>query len=83
MDDELDRDAVRLLSAWLAARRELTAHLDLLTAFGPHAAQQVARNLGLVDDLQERVYAAWSAYRAYVLRTAADRARQSEQQTEQ
>ena len=70
MDERLDLDAVRLLSAWLSARRDLTAHLELLTAFGPHAAEQVARNLWLVDDLQEKAYVAWIAYRSYVLHQA-------------
>ena len=74
MDDQLDLDAVRLLSAWMSARRDLTAHLEVLTAFGPHAAEQVARNVWLIDDLQERAYVAWIAYRSYVLRNAGDNA---------
>lgn len=68
MDDALDLDAVRLLSVWLAARRELTAHLDLLTAFGPSATEQVSRNLALVDELHTRDHEAWLAYRRHVER---------------
>lgn len=71
MDDALDLDAVRLLSLWLSARRDLTAHLDLLTAFGPSATAQVERNLLLVDDLHARDHAGWLAYREHVLRRSA------------
>ena len=66
MDDALDLDAVRLLSVWLSARRELTAHLDLLTAFGPSATEQVARNLALVDSLHARDHEAWLDYRRHL-----------------
>ena len=72
MDDALDLDAVRLLSSWLAARRDLSAHLDLLTAFGPSATDQVARNLRLVDDLQGKDQSAWLAYRNHLLKRATD-----------
>ncbi len=71
MDGPLDLDAVRLLSAWMQARRDLSAHLDLLTAFGPSATEQVARNLALVDDLHGKDHAAWLAYRGHVQRRAA------------
>lgn len=73
MDERLDLDAERLLSGWVAARHDLSAQLDELTAVGPHAEQQVARQLWLLDDLQEQEYAAWIAYRSYVLRGAPDR----------
>lgn len=69
----MDVDAVRLLSVWLSARRDLAAHLDVLTAFGPSATEQVARNLWLIDDLQQRGSDAWLAYRGHVLRRAAER----------
>jgi hypothetical protein len=68
VDDALDLDAVRLLSLWLSARRDLTAHLDLLTAFGPSATEQVARNLQLVDQLHSRDHDAWLDYRRHVQR---------------
>jgi hypothetical protein len=71
VDQPLDLDAVRLLSSWLSARRDLTAHLDLLTAFGPNAHEQVTRNLGLVERLHDRDHEAWLAYRAHVLRRSA------------
>lgn len=71
MDDALDLDAVRLLSAWMSARRDLSAHLDLLTAFGPSATEQVARNLRLVDELHSKDHEAWLAYRSHVLRRSA------------
>jgi len=74
MEQRLDLDAVRLLSKWLSARGEVTAHLDLLTAFGPNAAEQVARNLALVERLQEQSHAAWRAYRDYVLSQTGERA---------
>jgi len=67
MDERLDLDAVRLLSLWMSARADLTAHLDLLTAFGPYAAEQVARNLALIDGLQETSHRSWLAYRNHVL----------------
>ncbi|HEU0101520.1 MAG TPA: hypothetical protein VFR07_04310 [Mycobacteriales bacterium] len=72
MDDALDLDAVRLLSAWLSARRDLSAHLDLLTAFGPSAAEQLARNLRLVDELHGKDHSTWLAYRNHVLRRSTD-----------
>ncbi len=71
VDDALDLDAVRLLSRWMSARRDLSAHLDLLTAFGPSATAQVTRNLRLVDELHERDHEAWLAYREHVLRRGA------------
>lgn len=71
MEDPLDLDAVRLLSTWLSARRDLSAHLDLLTSFGPSATDQVARNLWLIDDLQNRAHEAWAAYRDHVVRRSA------------
>ena len=71
VDEHLDLDAVRLLSTFMSACRDLSAHLDLLTAFGPNATDQVARNLWLVDELQERVQAAWLDYREHVRRTGA------------
>ncbi len=70
MPDALDLDAVRLLSAWLSARRDLTAHLDLLTGYGPEATDQVARNLALLDRLEGQDHDAWLAYRDHVLRRA-------------
>lgn len=66
MEEPLDLDAVRLLSSWLSARRDLSAHLDLLTAFGPSATEQVSRNLRLVDDLHARDHDSWLAYRRHV-----------------
>lgn len=72
MDDALDLDAVRLLSAWLSARRDLTAHLDLLTAFGPSATEQVQRNFRLVERLERASAERWSAYRAHVLDSRQD-----------
>lgn len=72
MDDALDLDAARLLSTWLVARRDLTAHLDLLTAFGLRATDQVSRNLRLVDDLQGKDQAAWSSCRDHLVRRATD-----------
>lgn len=71
MEQPIDLDAVRLLSSWMSARRDLTAHLDLLTAFGPNASEQVARNLALVQRLTDREHDAWTAYRTYVLRSSA------------
>lgn len=70
VDDALDLDAVRLLSAWLSARNDLTAHLDLLTSFGPCAADQVARNLVLIDGLQAKDAQRWEAYRSHLLRSS-------------
>jgi hypothetical protein len=71
MEEPLDLDAVRLLSAWMQVRRDLSAHLDLLTAFGPSATDQVARNLALVDGLHAKDHDAWLAYREHVLRRSA------------
>jgi hypothetical protein len=62
----LDLDAVRLLSLWFQARRELQAHLELFTAFGPSATEQIARNLSLVERLEEEAHARFLAFRNHL-----------------
>ena len=66
MDDPLDLDAVRLLSAWLSSRRDVQAHLDLLIGFGPRAESQIARNLGLLEQLEADAGEAFARYCAHV-----------------
>lgn len=62
----LDRVGLRLLSGWLSARRDLQAHLDLFTAFGPVAEQHVRRNIELVTELEEAAHRAFGQYRAHL-----------------
>lgn len=62
----MDIDAVRLLSAWLSSRRDVQAHLDLLIGFGPHAESQIARNLGLLEQLEADAGEAFARYRDHV-----------------
>jgi hypothetical protein len=62
----LDLDAVRLLSLWFQARRDLQAHLELFTAFGPSATEQISRNLGLVERLEDEAHARFLAFREHL-----------------
>ena len=62
----MDLDAVRLLSAWLSSRRDVQAHLDLLIGFGPRAESQIARNLGLLEQLETDARQAFTRYRDHV-----------------
>lgn len=71
MDEPRDLDAIRLLSAWMSAKRDVQAHLDLLTAYGPHAEPQIARNLGLLEGLEQHAGLAFERYREHVLRRRA------------
>ena len=64
----LDLDAVRLLSLWFQARRELQAHLELFTAFGPSATEQISRNLPLVGRLEEEAHTRFVAFRDHLTR---------------
>ena len=57
-----DRETTRLLAAWLLALRDVQAHVEVFTAFGPTATTQVARNAALMDRLQADLRAAWAAY---------------------
>ena len=66
MDEPLDLDAVRLLSAWLSARRDVQAHLDLLIGFGPSAEPQIAANLALLERLEGHALLAFRSYRDHV-----------------
>lgn len=70
----MDRDAIRLLSAWMSARRDVQAHLELLTAFGPHAEAQIARNIALIEQLEAHTRLAFHHYRDHVLRRRATQA---------
>lgn len=62
----LDLDAVRLLSLWFQARRELQAHLELFTAFGPSATEQISRNLLLVERLETEAHARFLSFRDHL-----------------
>ena len=62
----LDLDAVRLLSLWFQGRRELQAHLELFTAFGPSATEQIARNLPLVERLEAEAHTRFVAFRDHL-----------------
>lgn len=61
-----DLDAVRLLSLWFQARRELQAHLELFTAFGPSATEQISRNLELVERLEHEAHVRFVAFRQHL-----------------
>jgi hypothetical protein len=66
VNQPLDLDAVRLLSAWMSSRRDVQAHLDLLIGFGPRAESQIARNLGLLERLEADAGQAFARYRDHV-----------------
>jgi hypothetical protein len=74
VDEPIDLDAVRLLSAWMSARREVQSHLDVLIGFGPHAEPQVARNLALLEQLEAHARLAFRNYRDHVVRRRATQA---------
>ena len=63
----VDLDAVRLLSLWFQARRELQAHLELFTAFGPSATEQISRNLELVTRLEHEAHVRFVAFRQHLV----------------
>lgn len=64
----LDLDGVRLLSLWFQARRDLQAHLELFTGFGPSATEQISRNLLLVERLEQESHARFLSFRDHLQR---------------
>ena len=68
--DVQDLGAVRRLSAWRSAVRDLDDQVGTLTSFGPRAVQRVGADLELLEALEERAHAAFRDLASY-LRTAA------------
>lgn len=60
MEDE-ERDALRRLALWLSRRRAVDEALDLLTASGPAACQQVHGHLDALRTLLAAEHAAFAA----------------------
>jgi hypothetical protein len=62
---EDDREAVRLLSAWRVALRDLATQADHLTAFGPAAVSNVRARDALLTELHEEVQRTFAAWREH------------------
>ena len=57
--DVQDLGAVRRLSAWRSAVRDLDEHVGGLTSFGPRAVQRVNSDLDVLEALESRAHAAF------------------------
>lgn len=57
--DVQDLGAVRRLSAWRSAVRDLDEHMGGLTSFGPRAVERVRSDLDVVEALEGRAHAAF------------------------
>lgn len=66
--DEGERERLRRLAVWLAARRETDAVLTGLTRYGPAASEQVAAHLSALRGLLEQEATAFSALEAVAAR---------------
>jgi hypothetical protein len=63
-----DLGAVRRLSAWRSAVRELDEHVGGLTSFGPRAVERVSTNLDVLETLEGRAHAAFCDLTGYLRR---------------
>jgi len=63
-----DLGAVRRLSAWRSAVRDLDEHVGGLTSFGPRAVQRVSTNLDVLEALEDRAHAAFRDLAGYLRR---------------
>jgi hypothetical protein len=61
-----DLGAVRRLSAWRSAVRELDEHVGDLTSFGPRAVDRVGGDLDVLELLEGRAHAAFCDLAAYL-----------------
>ena len=62
----MDLAAIRLLSRWMSAQRELSELLEQSTAVGPRAEERVRGRLGALQELDAQARAALQAYAAHV-----------------
>ena len=61
-----DLGAVRRLSAWRSAVRELDEHIGGLTSFGPRAVERVGSDLDALEALEERAHEAFCELAGYL-----------------
>lgn len=66
VNESQDVAAVRRLSAWMVAQRELQEYVAHLTTFGPQAERRVCAHIELVAMLEGQAHAAFSEYHRYV-----------------
>ncbi len=64
--DVQDLGAVRRLSAWRSAVREMDEQVGVLTSFGPRAVQRVGSDLEVLEALEERAHAAFRDLASYL-----------------
>lgn len=60
-----DLEAVRLLSAWRVAVRELQTEVDTVTAFGPATVRNVEARSQRLDLLHAEVARTWGQWRSH------------------
>lgn len=68
--DVQDLGAVRRLSAWRSAVRELDEQVGVLTGFGPRALERVGSDLDTLEVLESRAHTAFRELAAYLRRPA-------------
>lgn len=66
VNESQDIAAVRRLSAWIVAQRELQEYVAHLTTFGPRAERRVCEHIELVAMLEGQAHAAFREYERYV-----------------
>lgn len=64
--DVQDLGAVRRLSAWRSAVRDLDEHVGELTSFGPRAVARVAADLDRMEVLEGRAHATFRELVGYL-----------------
>jgi hypothetical protein len=67
--DVQDLGAVRRLSAWRSAVRDLDEHVGTLTSFGPRAVERVAGDLDRLEALEGQAHASFRELAAYLRST--------------
>lgn len=61
-----DLGAVRRLSAWRSAVRDLDEHVGGVTSFGPRAVARVGAELDTLEVLEDRAHAAFCELAGYL-----------------
>lgn len=64
--DVQDLGAVRRLSAWRSAVRDLDEHVGGVTSFGPRAVERVGAELDELEELEGRAHAAFRELASYL-----------------
>jgi hypothetical protein len=64
--DVQDLGAVRRLSAWRSAVRDLDEHVGHVTSFGPRAVDRVALDLDTLEELERRAHATFCDLASYL-----------------